>query len=458
MPPNRTDRVARAGDAWRPRFHITGERNWINDPNGLVHWDGIYHVFFQANPQAPVWGPPRWGHVSSPDLVDWRRHPLALVPEPGGPDADGCWSGCLRVVDGQPALYYTGVVGADDANRVESVCRAWGSTDLTTWRKDRANPLVAGPPADHATGYHRDPFLWRDGDLHRMLIGSGSGGSDAHGQVLRYDSTDGGGWTYRGVFFEAPRRLEGMNLGQNWECPQLLVDGDRAALIVSCSDFSAEHPLMYVVWFVGKLVDGRFTGSYGGRLDHGDVFYAPAVTTDDLGRTLVWGWVQERLPADVQASVGHAGALSLPRVLRFDGHGLTTAPAPELAGLRVAEVEPDELGEQLELSVTVEGGEGRAGWQLRDGDAGLDVYVEADHVVVERRGAARLRAPLTSARPVTLRVVRDGSLLEVFAAGVSLTTRWYATSVGPAGVRPVASGGARTRDRRAWLLRDDAIA
>jgi beta-fructofuranosidase len=63
--------------AWEPRLHVTGTSNWINDPNGPVHWNGVYHLFFQANPAAPRWGRPQWGHVSSDDLVRWRRHPTA---------------------------------------------------------------------------------------------------------------------------------------------------------------------------------------------------------------------------------------------------------------------------------------------------------------------------------------------------------------------------------------------
>jgi beta-fructofuranosidase len=143
----------RAPDAWRPRFHVAGERNWINDPNGPLQYEGVYHLFYQANSDRPFWGPPAWGHVSSTDLVTWTRHPHALEPEPGTPDADGCWSGCARIVDGRPAIYYTGVVDADEG-RLESVCRAWASDGLLRWEKDACNPLVAGPPAELGTVHH----------------------------------------------------------------------------------------------------------------------------------------------------------------------------------------------------------------------------------------------------------------------------------------------------------------
>lgn len=128
---------------WEPRAHVTAERNWLNDPNGPVHHDGCYHLFFQANPAAMVWGPPYWGHVSSADLVTWQRHPDALAPEPDGPDSKGCWSGCLRVVDGVPTTYYTGVVGEGDEDRVESICRAT-STDAGLLHVDQGPFQPAG--------------------------------------------------------------------------------------------------------------------------------------------------------------------------------------------------------------------------------------------------------------------------------------------------------------------------
>jgi beta-fructofuranosidase len=458
-----TAESAGASSLWRPRYHVGGARNWVNDPNGPIHHDGRYHLFFQANEQAPFWGPPSWGHVSSTDLVTWERHPLALAPEPGGPDADGCWSGCALILDGRPAIYYTGVVGFDD-ERVESACRAWGSADLTRWERDPANPLIAGPPPGRASGYHRDPLLWRDGDGWHMLLGSGTVDGDRHGQVLRYDSPDAAAWTYGGVFFEAPRTVGGVDLGEHWECPQLVwgVDG-TAALLVSCQVPGADRPLMHSVAFVGAVRDGRFDGALDGVLDFGDAFYAPAVCRDAAGRTLVWGWLQERLDAGRQAALSHAGALSLPCEARLEGGTLRLAPVPELAGLRraaLARVGGGGLAAraQVELQAVVEG-RGRAGLALcADGGDTATVVVDADRGVLEvavaddAGGPRTLTAPLAPAAAHVLRVFADGSALEVFADGLrAISTRCYPRAAWQR-VERVEAGGARLADCEGWVL------
>jgi len=81
-------------------YHVAPARGWLNDPNGLVHCAGRWHVFFQHNPDAARHGNIAWGHVSSTDLATWQEHPLAFRPQPAGPDRGGCWSG-VSVVDGE---------------------------------------------------------------------------------------------------------------------------------------------------------------------------------------------------------------------------------------------------------------------------------------------------------------------------------------------------------------------
>ncbi|PYU76942.1 MAG: hypothetical protein DMG49_00505 [Acidobacteria bacterium] len=77
-----------AADPFRPQYHLLPARNWMNDPNGPIHWNGRYHMFFQYNPNAAVWGDMHWAHAVSEDMIRWRHLPIALAPTPGWDDAD----------------------------------------------------------------------------------------------------------------------------------------------------------------------------------------------------------------------------------------------------------------------------------------------------------------------------------------------------------------------------------
>jgi fructan beta-fructosidase len=65
----------------RPQIHFTPEANWMNDPNGMVYYNGLYHLFYQYYPDSTVWGPNHWGHATSKDLVHWLHQPVALHPD-----------------------------------------------------------------------------------------------------------------------------------------------------------------------------------------------------------------------------------------------------------------------------------------------------------------------------------------------------------------------------------------
>ncbi|MGB5361648.1 MAG: glycoside hydrolase family 32 protein, partial [Eudoraea sp.] len=71
-------------EPYRPQFHFSPTEMWMNDPNGLVYNDGIYHLFYQYYPEDIVWGPMHWGHATSKDLVYWEHKPIALFPDENG--------------------------------------------------------------------------------------------------------------------------------------------------------------------------------------------------------------------------------------------------------------------------------------------------------------------------------------------------------------------------------------
>lgn len=422
------------GDRMRPRFHVTAPRHWLNDPNGLCQHGGRWHLHYQHNPHAAQWGAIHWGHVSSADLVHWRDEPIAFGPTLPW-EAGGCFSGCIAVDDdGLATAYYT---GASAAGQVQ--CRAT-SRDLLHWHKD-AVPLIATPPPGVPAHDFRDPFVLRHDGWQYLLVGASRGGEA--GQVLLYRSRDGLHWDYRHPLFEAPDAT----LGAVWECPNLLPLGDRWLLIVS------QWPNLGVLGFIGRFENERFVAERQQQIDgDGSAFAHLAMTAAD-GRVLQWAWIDEQREAQQVLAAGWAGALSVPRELWLDARQrLCSRPADALAALRQRAVVPEPVagpsqrqrfsGRHLDIT---------ARWTLHAlADAGFTLLTSPDgrettrivyraqarRLVIERARSAldagtrrqdqQAVLVLERGEPLELRVLLDGSVLEVFANGrVTLASRIY---------------------------------
>ncbi|MEZ4632950.1 MAG: hypothetical protein R2880_19930 [Deinococcales bacterium] len=102
------ERQALTHDPHRPSYHLSAPSGWLNDPNGIIYWQGNYHLFYQYNPHAARWGAPYWGHIMSSDLVHWQELPTALTPSQEPVDLDGCWSGCAINDKGVATFLYRG--------------------------------------------------------------------------------------------------------------------------------------------------------------------------------------------------------------------------------------------------------------------------------------------------------------------------------------------------------------
>ena len=144
----------------RPQFHFSPRENWTNDPNGLVYEDGVWHLFFQHNPQATTWGNMHWGHAVSDDLMHWRQLEHALYPDEHGDMFSGS-----AVVDhdntagfGKGALlaFYTAAGSYAEPKRPFTQCLAYSVDNGKQWTKYDGNPTVEWFEADN-----RDPkVVW----------------------------------------------------------------------------------------------------------------------------------------------------------------------------------------------------------------------------------------------------------------------------------------------------------
>lgn len=392
-------------DTNRPRLHIHPEHGWLSDPNGLCRIDGAYHVFYQHNPAAPEHDNIHWGHVSSPDLLHWTVEPLALVPRPGGPDSGGCWSGCVVDDGGVPTALYTGVrSGPEDAGltlaRSDRTLREW--TGEWSWR--------VATPDDPTVTEVRDPFVfWFEG--HRYAV-QGAGHPTGAPQLLCYAWDDLDRWTPLGPLLTADDPVVATVAPANiWECPNLFRLGDRWVLLVSLWRFiGGRHQLSGVRYLIGDLTAQaggglQFAPSSGGVLDAGPTFYAPQVLVD-LDRVLLWGWAWEgaNRTAEEIAAAGWSGTLTSPRELLLSGGAVVGRPAAELAGLRRETID---YRPGTALGLAAYEVNARNGLRLRL----VDSAGGRERLVAEAHGLVRLLV--------------DGSLVEVFSPDISYTTRAY---------------------------------
>lgn len=419
-------------DPLHPRFHFSPPANWMNDPNGLIQWQGVYHLFYQHNPYQPAWGNIHWGHAISHNLVHWHHFPPALKPTPGGADPDGCFSGCTVDDNGTPTILYTGVFP-------ESQCLARGSSDLRTWVKHPGNPVIpAPPPALNAEGF-RDPFVWRDAAGWNMVLGSGT--RTQGGMVLLYRSHNLLEWEYHGVLLAGGGSLP----GKMWECPQLFKLDDTWVLILSIMENGPGH----TICLTGEYREDRFISRHRQTLDFGSpAFYAPQTFPDASGRRILFGWLPEERPESELRKAGWAGILSLPRLLSLSADGrLLQTPLPELACLRGVHVEfhhcsinttpffplKNPCGGKIEILAEIEpGAEADVILELspRSGraQARITCSIREAALLVETAYPARVsRMPLNPipGKPLLLHVFLDASVLEVFTSGKALTRRFY---------------------------------
>jgi beta-fructofuranosidase len=429
----------------------------MNDPIPFF-WDGAYHIFFQHNPNGAFWGAMHWGHALSRDLVRWQPQPLALTPQPGGVDQDGCFTGCVVERDGRFYLFYTGIPQLEPLTQAQ--CLAV-SDDLISWTKDAANPLIKRPAAKIGACF-RDPHVWREGQRWRMIVGSEQP-DDRGGAALLFASDDMRTWRYEDVLCLG----DAAQTGFEFECPDFFALGDRWALLTSRGRPAVEG----THWQVGRYDGRRFTPEQIGRVD-GGACYAAKTLLDAAGRRILFGWIQERRPVEEQRAAGWSGALSLPRVLTLlPDRSLGIAPAPELAALRGPRWSYAGVtlggadGETLLLLDGVAGDALELLIRFRPGGAmqyGALVRCSADgsvrtEVVYDRRTQRLGNAALTLAadEPLTLRIYLDRSIVEAFANDrACLTLRSYPPDDGCVHVGVFARDGEVTVESiEVWQLR-----
>ncbi|SIS69646.1 glycoside hydrolase family 32 protein [Salimicrobium salexigens] len=327
-----TEEIARWGntvkqDPYYPAYHIAPPVGLLNDPNGFIHWNGTYHLFYQWMPFHTGHGAKFWAHLTSGNLVDWEFHGPALAPDRWY-DRSGCYSGSAVEKDGELILFYTGNVKNGEGERESYQCKVRSPDGVTFEKLGVSIELPKG-----FTPHFRDPKVWKTGDSWYMVIGAQT--EDKEGCVVLYDSPDLESWQYKGILASG--------LGYMWECPDFFrLEGD--VLLFSpqgLEEQGMDYRNMYQSgYIIGDFEDGFRTEDFR-ELDHGFEFYAPQTMEDDAGRRIIIGWMgmpdggEEYFPTHDYHWIHQ---MTLPRELSQKGDTIVQKPLVEMEELRMRKV------------------------------------------------------------------------------------------------------------------------
>ncbi|MGK6350051.1 2,6-beta-D-fructofuranosidase [Parapedobacter sp. DT-150] len=255
----------------RPQFHFTTRRGWINDPNGLIYYDGEYHLFYQHNPYEREWENMHWGHAVSKDLIHWQELPVALFPDQHGT----MFSGSAVIDYANTAGYNNGntpamvVAYTADSPEKQVQCIAYSLDNGRTFTKYDGNPVIDSKAVWNSKDT-RDPkvFWYKPGNHWVMVLNERDGHSI-------YTSANLKEWNYES-------HVTGF-----WECPELFelpIDGDT----------SNTKWVMYGAsgtYMLGSFDGKQFTPEAGKyQYTTGSIYAAQTYTDMPDGRRVQIGW------------------------------------------------------------------------------------------------------------------------------------------------------------------------
>ena len=473
----RESRERLAADLYRPLYHFSPPENVMNDPNGLCHWQGRYHLFYQFVPEGR--DRVQWGHTVSEDLVRWRDLLPALYPDKEG----SCYSGQTLVEpDRVIAIYH----GTDSGNSIATA----SDPLLLNWTKHPDNPVIPIVPVDENGSPYRvfDPCIWKEQDGYYALSGvyeDGVFGLDCRNVDHLFRSKDLAEWEHLG-----PLIADGFHTepGEDGAVPNFWPIGNGKHMLLF---FSHKRAGQYYVGDYDRTAH-RLIPDYHGRMNYGPIsvgsLHAPSATIDHKGRFLAFFNVKEG-----KVREGWDDVMTVPRCFSLDtDNSLRIEPAAEVESLRFDErrVEPidvpangevvleDIRGKAMEIEAVIDPGAAREvglcvlrspegtertrislfhGGDMRLGLSALQIDVSAASLRSDVFARTPEVGPLRheDGEPLCLRVFVDRSIVEVFANGRQcLTLRAYPEREDSNGVSVFARGGAaRLLSLSAWQMR-----
>jgi len=290
-------------EQYRPQIHFTPAKNWMNDPNGMVYADGVYHLFYQYNPQGNSWGNMSWGHATSTDLVHWTEQPVALTRDELGDIFSGSAVIDSRNTAGFGAGAMVALYTSADGKQQQSL--AYSTDGGKNFTRFAGNPVIKNDDDNL-----RDPKVFWHEQSGKWVMALAKGWKMG---VELYGSSDLKSWQYLSTF-HVP--LAGRPSLQ-WECPDLIQMGDKWVMLVSVNPGG---PILGsgTMYFTGEFDGTTFTAddrSYPLWLDYGMDNYAGVTWSNTGNRLVMIGWMNNwQYAGDVPCSPWRS-AMTLPREL-----------------------------------------------------------------------------------------------------------------------------------------------
>ena len=303
----------------RPQYHFTPASGWMNDPNGLVYNDGVYHLFYQYYPHATVWGPMHWGHAISKDMVHWEHKPIALKPDKKGLIFSG--SAVVDInntsgfgTDGKTPLvaiftYHNmqGEKGGDNTFQTQGIAYSLDNGD--TWTKYEGNPVLG----NNGIRDLRDPKVFWHGESESWIMALVAGD---HAKFYRSKNLKE--WDNISDFGKEQGAKGGV-----WECPDLFklkvqgTDEEKWVLIISIGN-GGPNGGSAAQYFVGDFDGTIFTSDQKEYkwLDWGADNYAGVTYNNTPNEDRIFiGWMSNWQYALKTPGTTWRSAMTLPRKL-----------------------------------------------------------------------------------------------------------------------------------------------
>lgn len=426
-------------EKYRPQLHFSPEKNWMNDPNGLVYFDGEYHLFYQYNPYGDTWGHMSWGHAVSNDLLHWKQLPIALeeYQDPATGDSTMIFSGTAVIDKNNTAGFganamvaiYTSHVHKNNQGVTQHQSLTYSTDKGRSWKRYDKNPILDIQRKDF-----RDPKVFWYEPQQKWVMALVV--PDMF-KVQLYSSTNLKEWKLMSEFGHAGDRK------RIWECPDLyelpIENENKTKWVLSLSGSHPSGPkFVGMQYFVGDFDGTTFqaddtTARY---VDYGKDFYA-GIVFNNLNKKIMLGWLNNWTYGNQIPTSPWRGAFSIPRELSLKKSTgkfvLIQQPIESISQLRKQELKTlENITEPIELEVELQKSDGGIMLQSTDGDELMIGYDAISHQLFIDRSKAGLldfqkdfasieKAMVASETTVTLQIFIDQSIVEVFANGGEIT-------------------------------------